>query len=269
MSHAYGQFHVADSPSTLATSLHLHQGETLREVDHEPRNAVLDQEDLIAQGIDTATLIKGAKRVDALGSCTANASMSALSLVLSELDYLTFCKATSYEDTKAIEEAAIEFYAGETHLTGIPADEWPPVDCGSSGPYMFQYAHERGLVSSQRIAHGAQNIVSLLQRDGVLQGGPFLNVWEEPPASGIVDGNGSYATLEEQIAMGVAGGHETYQSAIVKLTLSATGIVEPEKTLLRVRNSWTKSWGDNGSFFIHLSTLVALGGYYDFRQFIA
>lgn len=268
MGHVYGQFQVPEGPSALRLYLHLYKGEELREVDHEPKNGVLDQEDLFAQGIDTSQLIPGAQRVNALGSCSANAEMSALSNILDETDYLTLCKATSYDDTVAIEETAIEVYHGETMLTGTKSEEFPPNDPGSSGPYMFEYAKQRGLVSSQRIAHGAQNIVSLLQRDGICQGGPFLNVWEDPPSSGIVDGDGSAATLEEQLAYGVAGGHETYQSAIVKLSLTESGLVVPEKTLLRVRNSWSPSWGDHGSFYIHLSTLVALGSQFDFRQFI-
>jgi hypothetical protein len=249
--------------------LHLYSGAPLTEVDHEPKIAVLDQEDLIAQGIDTSVLIPGAQKVDALGSCTANGFESALSNVLSLEAYLAYSKAASYDDTMRIEKAAISFYHGCTDQTGDPTQEWPPTDCGSSGPYVVEYAQKLGLIGGDQIASGAQNIVSMLQADGILQGTPFLNAWMDPPAGAIVDGDGSASTIQAQIASGVAGGHETYISAIVKLTLSATGLVDPENTIVRVRNSWTKSWGDNGSFYLHLSSLVALGQYSDFRQLVA
>ncbi len=267
-SHIYGQFNVPEAPSALM-SLHWHDGTTLKEVDWEPKLAVLEQENFFAQGIDTATLVTGAPKVDALGNCTANAFTVAYSNVApDEATFRAHTATTGYEDAVGGECFAIRFYAGETHLTGVPSEEWPPKDCGSSGPYIVQYAQSLGLISGQRIAHGAENIISLLQNGGVLQGGPFLNAWEEPPASAIVDGDGSASALEAQIQMGVAGGHETFISGIAKLSLSITGRVEPEKTLLKVRNSWGPTFGDNGSFYIHLSTLEILGRYYDFRQIV-
>lgn len=274
----YGRIQVAEPPSALLR-LHVHDGSTpLREVDHEPKNGVLDQSDLLAQGIRCSTFIPGAQDVDALGSCTANATISALSNLHDEADFVTITKnlagyeasgAASFADAVGAERAAIGFYHGCTDQTGDPASEWPPTDCGSSGPYIFQYAKRLRLCSTERVAHGAQNIVSLLQRDGILQGTPFFFAWEEPDNSGFVDGKGTTADLEAAIRSGVAGGHETYISAIEKLTLSQTGQVIPGQTVLRVRNSWGRPWGDHGSFRIHLSTLVMLGGNCDFRQLIA
>ena len=270
MSHFYGQYHVAETPSSLLR-LHFHnEAIALKEVDWEPKVGVLDQEDLIAQGIIVSSFIPGAPAgVDALGSCTANATTSALSNLLSESEFLSITGATGYTDVVNAEKWAIKFYHLCTDQTGDPSQEWPPTDCGSSGPYVVSELQTLKLAASDKIATGAQNIVSLLQTGGILEGGPFLNAWEDPPASGIVDGNGTASELQTQINQGVAGGHETFISGIVKLTLSSTGIVEPEKTLLKVRNSWSRAWGDSGSFLIHLSTLVALGSYFDFRQLVA
>ena len=76
----FGRFQVAEAPSAVHR-MHFYDGATrLKPVDWEPKNGVLDQEDLIAQGIDTAKLVKGAQKVDALGSCTANATSSGVTV---------------------------------------------------------------------------------------------------------------------------------------------------------------------------------------------
>jgi hypothetical protein len=250
-------------------SLHIHKGAQLKEVDHEPPMGVLEQENFGAQGIDTSAVVPGAPKVDALGNCVLNAGAVALSAVMTAPNYFQATGITSYADTVGGEKFAIRSYQGCTDQTGSPASEWPPTDCGSSGPYLVQYMKSLKLISGQQIAHGSQNLVSLLQSGCVLEGGPFLNAWEQPPASSIVDGNGSASQLEDQIKLGVAGGHETLITAIVRLRLTTTGVVIPEQTIVRVRNSWGATFGDKGSFYIHLSTLVALGSYYDFRQLVA
>lgn len=262
----YGRFQTAEPPSAL---IHLHQGEPLREVSHPPRCPVLDQSDLLEQGIRCSTFILGAQDVDALGSCTANATTAKLSSFLSESEFCSYVGTDgALTDGSACEVAAIRFYHECTDQTGDPGQEWPPTDCGSSGPYIVSELRQLKLASGAVIAHGAQNIVSLMQRGSILQGTPFLNVWEDPPAGGMVDGNGSYATLEQDLQLGVAGGHETLIYAIVKLAFHGTGIVDPFNTILRVRNSWSKAWGDGGDFEIHLSTLVALGASCDFRLLV-
>jgi len=273
---SYGRYQVAEPPSALL-SVHQHDGtSTLKEVDHEPKVAVLDQEDLFAQGIRVSTFIPGAKDVDALGSCTANATTSALSNMLSEAAFAAWVGeqvlvggGTTYSDTVAAEKAAIRFYHGCTDQTGSTAEEWPPTDCGSSGPYIVSELERLKLVKGAKIASGAQNIVSLLQTNGILQGTPWFYAAEEPDVHGFVDGDGSVSAIEALINSGVAGGHETYQSAIEKLVVLPSGHVDPFNTVIRVRNSWGPSWGDHGSCRFHLSTLVAIQSACDFRQLVA
>lgn len=264
---SYGRFQVAEPPHTLL-SLHIHDGGPLKEVDWEPKNAVLDQEDLFAQNIFVGDFIPGARNVNALGSCVFNANTSALSLVMPQETYLGVTRAHSYGDTTGLEKFAITTYHDVTDLTGSTSTEWPPTDCGSSGPHIFTYAYDRGWIAGQKVAHGAQNIVSLLQEGAVLQGTPWFMGAEQPDAAGFIDGNGSVSAIERLIRSGVVGGHETVITAIEKLVLHPTGVVDVFNTVLRIRNSWSAAWGDHGSCRCHLSLLVAIGGYSDFRRWL-
>lgn len=268
----YGRFQVPETPPALAR-LHVRDFTSpLREVSHPPRVGVLDQQDLLSQGIRCSTFIPGATDVDALGSCTANATMAKLSSFLPEPHFEAVvarlaCEpvADPYTNLAGVERAAIGFYHACSDQTGQPDAEWPPTDCGSSGPYIVELLEQMGLCSGAQIASGPDNIVSLLQQGSLLIGSPFLSVWEEPAAGGMVDGDGSASTLQSQLAYGVAGGHETLVYAIEKLSLLATGHVDAASTILRVRNSWSRSWGDGGDYLIHLSTIVAFGGQVDLR----
>lgn len=262
---AYGRFQVPEHPSSLAR-LHVHDGTELLTVTHEPKLGVLDQEDLFAQGIYVSRLITGAKDVDALGSCTANATVAAMSNVLPEDEFMTFATCSAYDDVVNAEEGAILFYHHCTDQTGEPQTEWPPTDCGSSGPYIVRQLETLNLISGDRIAHGPTALVSLLQTDGVLQGSPWFNLWEHPDATGFVDRDGSVEALNLAVSSGVAGGHETYLFGVECISQRDDGSVTPKLTILKARNSWSASWGTRGNYRIHLSTLAALAGYCDWRQ---
>jgi hypothetical protein len=261
----YGRIAVAEPPSSLART-HWHDGTELKPVTHKIPIPVLDQEDLESQGIDVAQLIPGAKKVNALGSCVANATTAALSAVLPE------AKLTALgigENAGADEEFAIRLYHSLTMLTGNPSSEWPPEDCGSSGLYSCQYLEAHGIISGHKIAHGAEGILSLLQQGPLIVGQPYLTAWESPEGPDFfVDGDGSLETLAEQIAGGVAGGHETCLFAAEHVEYDDFGYLDPFKTTLMFRNSWGQ-WADAGCARIRLSTFAVLGNYCDFRLLIA
>jgi hypothetical protein len=279
MSHPLlGRNHVAEAPSSLRR-LHFHKPEAkISLVDHEPKVGVLDQSDLVAQGIHTSEFIPGcATDATELGSCVLNTGTEAFSNILSPAAFAAYVAelgdqaepANLYTDVVAAERAAIGAYHVVTSQTGIASQEWEPTDCGSSGPYLYQWAKAAGLISDEKIAVGAQNLASLLQTGGVLAGIPWLNSFFEPDALGFVDGDGSVGALQAAIGSGVAGGHEIYLAAIEKVGFDLAGRIDAQKTVIRFRNHWTKGWGDHGSGRFHLSTLVGLGNQADFRQFLA
>lgn len=263
----YGQYRVPEPPSMLAAT-HLHDGRPLREVDHEPRVAVLDQSDLLAQGIHTSQIVPGAQDVDGLGSCVFNAGTAALSNVL-DADAFKAQTGAAYDDAVAAETYAIRTYHAVTDLTGDSQSEWPPTDCGSTGLFLCKALEKSGVIRSHKTATGADNIISLMQDGGLIIGSPWFVDWEEPDAQGFIDGKGTDADLQAAIDSGVAGGHETHWSAIEKLALTATGKVDPAGTIIRGRNSWSASWGDGGSYRCHLSTFVQLAHYADWRLLVA
>jgi hypothetical protein len=259
----FGRYAVAEP--FRAEAIHFHQGGPLREVDHEPPVPVLDQEDLEAQGIDTSALIPGAQRLDALGSCTANAS------TVSIAERWKAAKGSLPPgisgDATNDEEWAIRFYHACTWQTGDPSQEWPPADCGSTGLYCCTEAERQKLATGYKTASGITNVASLLQAGTVIIGAPWFYKWMQPDSGGFVDGDGSLESLESAIESGVAGGHETCIAALEKLALTGTGAIDERNSHFRVRNSWSASFGDHGSYRIHLSTLAMLGSNADYKQF--
>lgn len=262
-----GRFHVAEPPSTLRT-MHRHGGQILKPVDHEPPLAVLDQEDLLAQGIRTSLVVPGAKDVDALGSCVFNAATAHLSGLLPSEWFadLIGVDDSPYSATVQAEEFAISLYHKTTDLTGDPSTEWPPTDCGSSGLYVCKELHDAGIIEGFRTAASPLDVPSLLQARTVIVGSPWFNSWFDPDADGFVDGDGTVEDLDRAVESGVAGGHETCIAALEHVVQTASGTVDPGKTVLRVRNSWGASWGDHGEYRVHLSTWAMLAHYVDFRQ---
>lgn len=258
--------------------LHVHAGEQLKEVSWDIPIPVLDQEDLGAQSIDVSALVPGAKKVDALGSCTCNAGAAHLAerwtaagkdlSAVSLADGSTGPFSLSSADAAADEKFAIILYHAVTDQTGDPSTEWPPTDCGSSGYYVCTELTRKNLASSYKSGSGVLGALSLLQAGTVMQGTPWLNAWEEPDSDGFIDGDGSLDALNAAINSGVAGGHETTQRAIVQLGQLSNGHIDLSQTIIRVRNSWSDGWGLSGDFLLHASTLDYLSQYVDYKAIV-
>lgn len=260
----FGQYSVAEP---VTQQLLFHRGESLREVSHAMPLPVLDQEDLIKQGVNTATLVEGAKVVDALGSCTCNAGTSSLAERLVAAGK-NLPDGLSESDAAKDEAYAIMLYHAVTDQTGNPAQEWPPTDCGSTGLFVCTELEHQGLITSHTAPAGVSGALSALQDGTVIEGGPWFNSWMEPDADGFIDGDGSLEALEAAVNSGVAGGHERCQVGIAQLAQSRKGGLELGKTVIEVLNSWSESFGKNGRFYVHASTYNYLNGYMDYKQFI-
>jgi hypothetical protein len=258
----FGRLHVPEPPSSLRRQHFAAAAPVaLAPVEWPSPIPVLDQEDLFAQGIDTAVLVPGARRVDELGSCVANATTAALAAVAPRF-------LPDLGSATVIEEFAIGLYHQLTFATGDPAAEWPPEDCGSSGLAACQYLERLQFIAGHQVAHGAENVLSLMQAGGLIVGQPWFNAWMEPSAAGFIDGDGSAASLQAAISSGVAGGHETYWEQIVEIGYDLAGGIDPAATIIRFRNSWGTGWALGGHGLAHLSTFMLLGGYCDFRQLV-
>lgn len=262
----FGRYQVAE-PFHFGR-LHMHQeGAPLRETSWTIPIPVLDQEDLLKQGIEVSRLVKGAKDVDALGSCTANASMASVAERLAAAGKDIAAAGLSGDAVKD-EERAIVFYHADTMQTGDPAQEFPPVDCGSTGLYCCRELMREKLISDYRTGSGALALLSMLQHGSVIQGTPWFNAWMQPDGEGFVDGDGSLAALEAAVESGVAGGHETCVHAIPQLAQASSGAVDLKSTVVQVRNSWSAAFALGGDFRLHASTLQMLSQFCDFKQFV-
>ncbi|MCZ0983959.1 hypothetical protein O1L60_45175 [Streptomyces diastatochromogenes] len=64
----------------------------------------------------------------------------------------------------------------------------------------------------------------------------------------------------------MAGGHEVCAIGLEAVAQLPDGRVDPERTVLRLRNSWGPGWGQGGDFFLRLSTYVVLRAQIDAIQ---
>jgi hypothetical protein len=228
-------------------------------VDHEPPCPVLDQENLHAQGISVRAIFpdtQGLDDADALGSCVGNATVAHLT----ERVGMPRIKLTP-DSPAAGEVLAIERYHRATEYDSDLADEYPNIDCGSSGLGSARACKTDGLISSYRHATTARGLLTLAQDGTVLIGMPWYQAMFDPDPHGFVD-------TGRWVYSGVAGGHEVCLTAVEKLVLVGTE-PDPANTVLRFRNSWGAGWGDHGSFRMRLSTYILLRRQIDVIQFAA
>lgn len=241
--------HMVLDPRSLAYRRR-YTGEPIHPVEWAPRIPVLDQQNLLAQGIHTSSLFEGVADVDGLGSCTANAATCLISVLRTPNDLTD--AGLDVTDAAAAETWAIGLYSDATHRDQWHDQAWPVDDCGSSGLGVAKALRQRGLIDQYGHATTALELCRDLQNGPVLAGLPWYNAWFDPTPNALLDDIPAWQDS------GIAGGHEVCITALEHVTYQPSGHLDPARTVLRVRNSWGASWGDAGHFRISLALYQAI-----------
>ncbi len=224
-----------------------------------PKAPVLDQQNLLAQGIHTSSMFLGVPDVDALGSCTANAATCLVSVLHTPQALDTACLDVT--DAAAAQAWAINLYSDATHRDQWNDLAWPHSDCGSSGLGVAKALHGRGLIDHYVHATTAEELCALLQDGPVLMGAPWYDAWFEPTSTtALLDDIPHWDTSP------LAGGHEVCITALETVTALPDGGLDYARTILRARNSWSPSWGDQGEFRLSLALYQKLRDQIDLVQ---
>jgi hypothetical protein len=249
--------HLVLDPRSLAYR-RPYSGELLQPADWEPPLPVLDQQDLLAQGIHTSDLFEGAPDVDALGSCTGNAGTELISVLH---DAKTLKDAgLDVTDPVAAEKWAIGLYSDASHRDQWMDQNWPSTDCGSSGLGVAKALRSRGLVDQYGHATSALELCRDLQKGPVLIGMPWYAAWFDLGPSALLDDIPDWDTSP------LAGGHELCITALESVRQTASGRIDYRNTVIRLRNHWGPSWGDGGSFRMSLDIYRTLRAQIDVNQ---
>ncbi|MFD9443426.1 hypothetical protein [Streptomyces sp. NPDC060001] len=240
--------HLVLDPRSLAYRRR-YDGQPLRATAWEPRIPVLNQTNLLAQGIHTSQTHGLEHDVDALASCTGNAATALLSVLLDKDRAAAAGLDTS--DPVAAERFAIGLYAQATTLDRWHDYTWPSQDCGSSGLGVAKALRARGLIDQYGHATTAEELCALLQTGPVLMGTAWHAAFSNPDGIGFIDADPNWQ------ASPLEGGHEVCITALEYVVFNRDGSLSDD-SVLRFRNSWGHSWADHGSGRLTLRTYRAL-----------
>ncbi|MFW3477355.1 hypothetical protein [Streptomyces microflavus] len=184
--------HQALDPRSLAYR-RPYDGQPLRPTAWEPRIPVLDQRNLIAQGILTSASYGLESDVDALASCTGQAATALLSILLTPEQATGAGLHTS--SAVAAQHFAIGLYADATAADRWMEHTWPTHDTGSSGLGVAKAMRNRGLIDQYGHATTAEELCTLLQTGPVLLGLPWCSAFTDTSdAHGFIDADPDWAT---------------------------------------------------------------------------
>lgn len=255
-----GQIRVIDSRSLDFVHDWFVKQPKLKPVTWELGVPIIDQSNLISQGIFTSEFVPGVRaNASALGSCTANSSVYSTSIIIPREEFEK--KKIDISTAVAAEKTAISWYSMFTFADEFLSENWPSVDCGSSGLGAGKTLKKLGLISKYVHAKNAESVASLLGKGPTNWGMPWMNAFFEPDKNGFIDANSDWGVS------GVAGGHEISVVALEKIVQTETGKVDLNKSYVKFANSWNTSWGDQGYGRMYLSTYQKLRGGIDVIQF--
>lgn len=251
----FGRHQVLD-PRSLAYRRN-YSGHPLRATAWEPRLPVLNQTGLLAQGIRTAQAYGLDEDLDALASCTGNAATTLLSILLTPQQ--AYAASLNLADAAMAQHYAIGLYADATACDQWSDLVWPSQDIGSSGLGVAKAMRNRGLIDQYGHATTAAQLCTLLQTGPVLMGMPWYAAMSEPGTDGFIDAAPDWADSP------IEGGHEVCVTALDDVA-TEDGVLDPDHTVLRFRQSWGSSWGDHGDGRLRLSTYLTLRSEIDIIQ---
>ncbi|TXS68927.1 hypothetical protein [Streptomyces sp. sk2.1] len=240
--------HLVLDPRSLAYR-RPYDGQPLRATAWEPRIPVLDQRNLLAQGIRTAQAYGLDADVDALASCTGNAATALLSILLTPEQ--AYAASLNTSDAADAEHFAIGLYADATTCDQWSDMTWPSQDVGSSGLGVAKALRARGLIDQYGHATTAEELCVLLQTGPALMGLPWYAAMSDPGPGGFIDADSDWTSSP------LEGGHEVCITALEDVAL-VDGALDPARTVLRFRQSWGAAWGDQGDGRFYLSTYLQL-----------
>ncbi|MFD9721024.1 hypothetical protein [Streptomyces sp. NPDC059076] len=251
-----GRHHVLD-PRSSAYQREYTGHQTLHATAWEPRLPVLDQRNLLSQGIRTSEDYGLEHDLDALASCTGNAATTLLSILLTREQ--ATAAGLNLDDPAAAQHYALGLYADATSMDRWHDATWPTDDCGSSGLGAAKAMRARGLIDQYGHAGTAEELCALLQTGPVLMGLPWHAAFSAPGPDGFIDADPTWAESP------LEGGHEVCVTAL-EAVAQHDGHLMPEHTVIRFRNSHGASWGDHGEGRMGLSTYLALHAGIDIIQ---
>lgn len=153
-----------------------------------------------------------------VGSCTGNAALGALG---TEPLY----EGVSQLGVTFNEQVALRLYSQATLVDPFEG-AYLPTDTGSDGLSVAKVLHSNGWISGYQHALSFAAVLTALQTAPVIAGIGWYEGFDTPDQDGVV-------TLSGQLR----GGHEIVLDGI-----------DVERQLLWATNSWSPSWGVNGTF---------------------
>lgn len=223
-----------------------YRGEPIKPAEWAPKVPVLNQGDLLDQGIHTSELFEGVDDVAALGSCGGNSGTEAVSVLH---DAATLLEAgLDVSDPVAAEKWSIGLYSDGTHRDQWHDVAYPSTDCGTSGLGIAKALRGRGLIDQYGHATNALEFCRDLGHGPFMMGTAWPRAWFEPvTAAALLDDIPNWENSP------IAGGHEICVTALEDVAFDKTGALIYERTIIRLRNHWSASWGDQGEFRMSLA----------------